>query len=158
MDDAMKKFLLSHSTTWVTQLLLRYSSSTLSSRNPDARSEDLYVDSFPDPKVKENKVNLEDFWVIELSWQLNSWRLCITIFPFDQNWTQVCKTKSFRSIGHVVYVQLGLIQNPYNQYHYIIIRKLLLRTSSPADKISGRFWRWIKNRRRQIRWYDLNNF
>ena len=24
-------------------------------------------------------------------------------------------------------------------------------TSSPADKISGRFWRWIKNRRRQIR-------
>ena len=33
----------------------------------------------------------------------------------------------------------------------------VISTSSPADKISGRFWRWIKNRRRQIRWYDLNN-
>ena len=30
-------------------------------------------------------------------------------------------------------------------------------TSSPADKISGRFWWWIKNRRRQIRYNDLNN-
>ena len=30
-------------------------------------------------------------------------------------------------------------------------------TSSPANKISGRLWRRIKNRRRQIRWYDLNN-
>ena len=29
-------------------------------------------------------------------------------------------------------------------------------TSSPADKISGRLWRRIKNRRRQIRWYNLN--
>ena len=34
---------------------------------------------------------------------------------------------------------------------------LLCSTSSPADKISGRLWRRIKNRRRQIRWYDLNN-
>ena len=30
-------------------------------------------------------------------------------------------------------------------------------TSSFSKKISGRLWRRIKNRRRQIRWYDLNN-
>ena len=38
----------------------------------------------------------------------------------------------------------------YTYLHY-------LTTSSPADKISGQLWRRIKNRRRQIRWYDLNN-
>ena len=56
--------------------------------------------------------------------------------------------------GRITQKKLFRLKNVVNnQFIYLI----LLCTSSPADEISGRFWRRIKNRRRQIRWYDLNN-
>ena len=51
---------------------------------------------------------------------------------------------------------IGVRSNISSKAAHAFILCTFYSTSSPADKICGRFWQWIKNQRRQIRWYDLN--
>ena len=62
---------------------------------------------------------------------------------FSTIWTLILTMTSRLRIVAIAWAKPGIII-----WYFLLFKK---------KKISGRLWRRIKNRRRQIRWYDLNN-
>ena len=88
---------------------------------------------------------------------LYSWVLCTIWSMYHAKAPNNCIYKYSSSIFYLIEYKSRCLRTRLEFNHLFLLHLPIGTTSSPADKISGQLWRRIKNRRRQIRWYDPNN-